>query len=172
MTTKLAAVTLAFAMVSSSSLAASPAAALRCALEAPAKAAVGQPVLLRFALTNTGTVPLQVLRWNTPFEGAWFAPFVALTRDGQALPFQGPMIKRAEPQAADYLKVEAGQSIHAEVDLALPFDLSKPGQYRVQPRIRLIDVFAATTGEPVPRPRAKHQGADLACPAVDLAIAP
>ncbi len=172
MTTKLTAITLAFAMASSSSLATTPAAALRCAVDAPAKAAVGQPVLLRFALTNTGTAPLQVLRWNTPFEGAWFAPFVAVTRDGHALPFQGPMIKRAEPQAADYLRVEAGQSITTELDLALPFDLSKPGKYRVQPRVRLIDVFDATTGNAAPRLRAEHRGADLACAGVELTIAP
>ncbi|WP_374567816.1 hypothetical protein [Ideonella sp.] len=172
MTTTLAAVTLAFAMASSSSFAASPATALRCALAAPAPAAVGQPVLLRFTLTNAGTAPLQVLRWNTPFEGAWFAPFVTVTRGGRTLPFQGPMVKRAEPQAADYLRLDAGQSVQAEVDLALPFDLSKPGRYKVQPRVRLIDVFDAASGDAVPRPREKHQGADLACPAVELTIAP
>jgi hypothetical protein len=174
MTTKLTAITLALAMVSSSSLATatSPAAALRCVLQAPAQAMAGQPVLLRFTVTNTGATPLHVLRWNTPFEGAWFAPFVKVKRDGKALPFQGPMIKRAEPQAEDYLRVDAGQSIDAELDLALPFDLSKPGRYRVQPRIRLHDVFAdVDKGTAAPRLRAEHQGADLACPAVEFKLA-
>ncbi|HEX5686353.1 MAG TPA: hypothetical protein VFY73_20180 [Ideonella sp.] len=172
MTTKLTAITLALAMVSSSSLATSPATALRCVVQAPARAMVGQPVLLRFTVTNTGPTPLQVLRWNTPFEGAWFAPFVEVKRDGKALPFQGPMIKRAEPSAENYLRFDAGQSIDAELDLALPFDLSKPGHYRVQPRLRLIDVFVDTGSEAkAPRARSEHQGADLACPAVEFKLA-
>jgi hypothetical protein len=175
MTTKLTAITLALAMVSSSSLAtssaASPAAALRCAIQAPAQAVAGQPVLLRFTVTNTGAAPLHVLRWNTPFEGGWFAPFVEVKRDGKTLPFQGPMIKRAEPGAEDYLRFDAGQSIDAELDLALPFDLSKPGRYRVQPRLRLHDVYAdVDKSTTVPRVRAEHQGADLACPTVEFKL--
>lgn len=170
MTTKLAAVTLACIMASSSSFAASPAAALRCAIQAPAQAVAGQPVLLHFSVTNTGAAPLQVLRWNTPFEGAWFAPFVEVKRNGKPLPFQGPMIKRADPRAEDYLRIDAGKAIEAELDLALPFDLSAAGLYRVLPRIRLIDVFDAGTAATVPRPRAEHQGADLTCPTVEFQL--
>jgi len=170
MTTKLAAVTLAFVMASSSSFATSPAAALRCAIQAPAQAVAGQPVLLHFSVTNTGATPLQLLRWNTPFEGAWFAPFVEVKRNGKPLPFQGPMIKRADPRAEDYLRLDAGKAIEAELDLALPFDLSAAGLYRVQPRIRLIDVFDAGTAAKAPRPRAEHQGADLTCPTVEFQL--
>lgn len=173
MTTTLAAATLALlTMAGSSSFAASstpsPAAALRCALQAPAQAVAGQPVLLRFSFTNTGSVPLQVLRWNTPLEAAWFAPFVEVTRDRQPVAFQGPMIKRAEPRADDYIRIEAGKSIAAEIDLALPFDLTKPGLYRVRPKLRLHDVLAGDGA--VPRPRAEHQGSDLACPAVEIQL--
>ena len=78
-----AAATLAIAM---SAAAAAP--DLRCALAAPARVAAGMPVMLRFTLTNAGSVPLDVLRWNTPFEGAWFAPFVTVTRDGRALAYE------------------------------------------------------------------------------------
>jgi hypothetical protein len=144
--------------------------ALRCALEAPAQAATGTPVMLRFTLTNAGAVPLQVLRWNTPLEGAWFARFVEVTHDGRALPFAGPMMKRGDPRANAYLRLEPGASATGEVDLALPFDLSKPGVYHVQPRIRLVDVFDAGRAQP-PRPRSAHEGADLDCPAVDVTIA-
>lgn len=172
MTTKLTRITLALAMASSSSFAApstpSPAAALRCTLLAPAQAVAGQPVLLRFSITNSGSAPLQVLRWNTPLEGAWFAPFVEVTRDRRPLAFRGPMIKRAEPRAEDYVRIEGGKSIAAEIDLALPFDLSKPGLYRVQPKLRLHDVFASDGAGP--RTRAEHQGADLACPAVEIQL--
>ena len=161
-----AAATLAIAM---SAAAAAP--DLRCTLEAPARVAAGAPVMLRFTLTNAGGAALDVLRWNTPFEGAWFAPFVAVTRDGRALAYGGPMKKRGEPTPAQYLHLEPGASEHAEIDLALPFDLAVPGRYHVAPRIRLVDVVDATQAQP-PRPRASHQNVALACPAVDVVVTP
>lgn len=147
------------------------AAALRCALQAAPQGTSGQPVPLRFTLTHTGAAPLLVLRWNTPFEGAWLAPFVAVTRDGgRALAYQGATMKRADPQVADYLRLEPGQSVNAELDLALAFDLARPGRYRVQPRLRLLDVVAPATGTRAPRPRAQHQGADLDCAPVGFTL--
>ena len=114
---------------------------------------------------------MQVLRWNTPFEAGWYAPFVSVTRDGQALPWQGPVLKRGDPAAEDYFRLEPGASRTAELDLALPVDLSRPRRYRVMPRIRLVDVFDADAAVP-PRPRAAHAGADLTCPAVEFTLAP
>jgi hypothetical protein len=170
---KLTVATLVCAMAGAPVAAASAVAALRCTLQAAPRAQVGQRVWMRFTLTNTSAAPLQVLSWNTPFEGAWFAPFVTVRRDGgAALPYRGPMLKRGDPQAADYLRLEAGQSLNAELDLALPFDLTVPGRYRVQPRIQLIDLMVPTAAASAPRPRAQHQGAELACPAVGFTLEP
>lgn len=161
------------AMVSPPTAAASAAAALRCTLQSTPQARAGQPVPVRFTLTNTGAAPLLVLRWNTPFERTWFAPFVVVTREGgRALAYQGPMLKRGDPAAGDYLRLEPGQSDNAELDLALAFDLSRPGRYRVQPRIRLIDLVAPAAGASAPRARAQHQGAELACAAIGLTLVP
>jgi len=169
-TKRLLAIAIACSM-SVSAPASSPAApALRCALEAPAHAAAGGPVLLRFTVTNTGPGALQLLRWNTPFEAGWFAPFVSVTRDGQALSWQGPVLKRGDPAAEDYFRLEPGGTRTAVLDLALPVDLTRPGRYRVTPRIRLVDLFDARTAAP-PRPRADHEGADLPCPAVEFLLA-
>lgn len=157
--------------VTASSLAGNPDTALRCTLEAPARAVAGQPVMLRFKLTNpAGAAAVQVLRWNTPLEGGWFAPFVSVTRDGQALPYRGPSFKRGDPLAEDYLPLDAGATATAEVDMARAFDLSRPGRYRITPRIRLIDVFLAAAAK-VPRDRSQHSGADLACKAVEVMVA-
>jgi hypothetical protein len=168
MTTRRAAVTLACIMAASSTPAAP---ALRCTLQAPAQVVAGQPVVLRFTLTNPGPVALQMLRWNTPFEGAWLAPFVNVTRDGRPLDYHGPMVKRAEPKADQYLRIEPRASASAEVDLAEPFDLSAPGRYRVQPRLMIVDLFADSAADP-PRPRQAHQGTTLACNAVEIRIVP
>ena len=140
---------------------------LQCRLQAPAEVAVGQPVMLRFTLSNTGARPLQLLHWNTPFEG-WFGAYVQVWRDGVELPYQGPMVKRADPTHEQYLRLGPGQSRSAEVDLALPFELHAPGLYRVQPRLQLADVIEGD-GKP-PRPRARHAGRPLACNAVQVRV--
>jgi len=140
---------------------------LRCSLTAPASVAAGQPVPLRFSLANRGSVAVQVLEWGTPFEG-WFAAYVEVSRDGVALPYRGPMVKRGEPAADEYLRVAAHRARRAEVDLAQPFDLSVPGIYRVQPRITLFDVIAG--GIPAPRPRDRHASLALSCPAFEVRV--
>jgi hypothetical protein len=142
---------------------------LRCRLEAPARAAVGEAVPLRFTVSNAGSVGVQLLRWNTPLEGQWFAPFVEVLHDGRALPYRGPTMKRGDPSAKDYLWLGSGASETAELDLGRAFDLTKAGRYQVAPRIRIIDVFDTASAR-APRQRKAHTGADLDCPGVDLAI--
>jgi hypothetical protein len=142
---------------------------LRCTLKAPAHAAAGAPVMLRFTLSNTGRVPVQVLQWNTPFEDGWFSPYVELTHDGEPVPYNGPMVKRAEPSADQYFRLAAGASRSVEVDLALPFDLTVPGRYHVLPRLQLFDVVPAGGG-PVPRPRDRLSAVPLDCNPVDIEV--
>jgi peptidyl-Lys metalloendopeptidase len=142
---------------------------LRCRLEAPARAAAGAAVPLRFTVTNAGNAGVQLLRWNTPLEGEWFAPFVEVLFDGRALPYRGPAMKRGDPSAADYLWLGSGASESAQLDLGRAFDLTKAGRYQVVPHIRLLDVFDAARAQ-APRQRKAHTAAELDCPSVDLAI--
>jgi uncharacterized protein (DUF58 family) len=137
---------------------------LACKLSAPARVEAGQPVPLRLALTNRGHAPLRVLNWATPFEG-WFGPYVQVMRDGALLRYAGPMVKRGDPGADEYVAIGAGRSRRAEVDLAQPFDFTQPGHYRVTPRITLFDV---TTG--AARPRAAHAPMPLNCPPLEIEV--
>ena len=143
------------------------AADLHCSLMAPASVVSGQPVPLRFTLANRGAVAVQVLEWGTPLEG-WFAAYVEVSRDGVAVPYRGPMVKRGDPAADEYVRIAAHRTRRAEVDLAQPFDLSAPGVYRVRPRITLFDV--ATAGTPAPRPRDRHAGQALSCPEFEVRV--
>ena len=149
--------------MASASVAAAP--NLHCVLQAPARVAVGKPVPLRFTLMNRGPVALHVLEWNTPFEG-WFGAYVEVTRDGLALSYRGPMVKRGDPSADEYLTLAAGKSRGASVDLVQPFDLTQPGHYRVQPRLTLFDVVAGRAA----RPRSAHTPFALGCNAVEVEI--
>jgi hypothetical protein len=140
---------------------------LHCSLTAPASVVSGQPVPLRFTLANRGAVAVQVLEWGTPLEG-WFAAYVEVSRDGIAVPYRGPMVKRGDPAANEYIRIAAHGKRRAEVDLAQPFDLSAPGVYRVRPRIMLFDV--ATAGVPTPRPRGRHVAQTLSCPELEVRV--
>lgn len=126
--------------LSSWGMEAGAAGALRCELSVPPQGVAGQPVPLRLTLTNTGRQPLQLLRWNTPFEGRWAAPFVRVLRAGRALEYHGPQFKRGDPSIDDYLALAPGQSGSAEIDLALPYDLARAGRYDVRPALALLDL--------------------------------
>jgi hypothetical protein len=123
------------------------------------------PPTLRLALANRAALPLSVLSWGTPFEG-WFQPFVRVTRDGVAIDYQGPSVKRGEPERSEYLRLAAGRSRSATLALAPAFDVSRPGHYRVEPRIVLHDV----TTSAAPRPRSAHRSQALACPALEFDV--
>jgi len=142
--------------------------ALRCVLKAPARAPVGQAVNLQFTLTNQGGTALHVLQWNTPFEG-WFGSYVRVLRDGAEVPYRGPRFKRGDPPKSAYFRLRPGQSRSATVDLALPFDLTQPGHYRVEPQMTLFDVVALGQGT-IPRPRDQHASRELACNAVEIEV--
>ena len=143
------------------------AADLHCSLTAPASVVIGQPVPLQFTLANRGAVAVQVLEWGTPFEG-WFAAYVEVSRDGVAVPYRGPMVKRGDPVLGEYVRIAAHRARRAEVDLAQPFDLSAPGVYRVRPRIALFDVVPS--GTPTPRPRDRHAAQTLNCAEFEVRI--
>lgn len=143
---------------------------LHCTLRVTPSPVSGEPVRLRFSLANRSDQPLALLTWGTPFEG-WWSPFVALHFGDQELPYQGPMAKRGEPGADEVLRILPGRSRRAEVDLAQAFDLSRPGRYRVEPRIHLHDhEFGEAKGWP--RPRDAHQPLSLACPEVEFVVQP
>ena len=53
-------------------------------------------------------------------------------RDGQVIPYQGILAKRVAPPPEDYVLLEPGESVSAEVDLATAYDFSKAGEYTIE----------------------------------------
>jgi len=136
---------------------------LKATLTAQPSYKVSGPVQVGFTLENLSAEPLWVLVWNTPLEGLWGNAF-RVSRDGTELRYRGPMVKRGDPGADDYRRIEPGKPLTAEVDLAKAYDLSAPGEYRVEFVGRLHDV--ARVGEPVPRKRDEHRPVEVAANAV------
>ena len=117
-------------------------------------------VSVSFTLRNAGPQDLHLLRWGSPFEGAWFGPFMTVRTAKGELKFQGAMRKRGDPSAEDYLLLPAGQSVAATVTLNDAFTLPTSGPLTLQAAWRWHDVMS--NGTP-PRPRDRHQGLDQDC---------
>ena len=87
-------------------------------------------VLLQFKLSNNGK---RDLRWGSPFEGAWFGPFVQASTPQGKLTFQGAMRKRGDPSAQDYLHLPAGANLSAELTLNDAFAVPPPAPCDCRP---------------------------------------
>lgn len=141
---------------------------LECRLEAVPPLAAGGPVNVRFTLTNRGEAPVWVLRWNTPLEERWMGSIFTVSRGGQEIPYQGPMVKRGDPTREEYVEVPAGDAAEAVVDLTQLYEINESGRYRVEVTEGLQDVATDPAG--IPRPRDRHQAVSLSCPALDIDV--
>lgn len=137
---------------------------LGCTLSVPAQVRGGEPMMLRFQLTNRTGQTLYVLDWHTPLEGL-LAHMLRVRHEGQELPYRGPLVKRGDPGEDDYRALPAGASVEAEIDVALAYDTDAPGRYLIAFRGPLMDV--ARSEEQLPRPLAQHQPMPLLCNEVE-----
>jgi peptidyl-Lys metalloendopeptidase len=102
-----------------------------------------EPPLVRFTLENGGRETMQVLRWQTPVAGIE-NDMLEVTHDGKPVPYTGKMIKRAAPQPADYVEIEAGRSLEVVFDPSGSYDMTEPGEYTIRYRTELTEVMAGS----------------------------
>jgi hypothetical protein len=106
-----------------------------------------EPAELVFSLTNAGSEVVQVLNWQTPFEGIQ-APMFDIERDGAEVEYRGRMLKRGAPKKDDYFVLKPGERKQAKIDLAAAWDISAPGAYRVTYAAELFDVIVGSDSAP------------------------
>lgn len=122
-------------------------------------------VTVSFSLRNLSAQDVHLLRWGSPFEGAWFSPFVRVSTAQGALAYEGRLKKRGDPSADEYLLLRAGQSVDVTLTLNEVYTLPATGALTLQAAWRWHDTLAAGTP---PRPRERHQGLDQDCGSVVL----
>lgn len=125
---------------------------IRCELSVAKALPSAGPADLVFALTNSGENVVQVLNWQTPFEGVK-APMFTITHDGAEVEYRGLMLKRGAPHKEDYLVLKPGERREARINLADAWDVGAPGNYTVEYVAELFDVIEGTG----PAPRALDQ---------------
>lgn len=83
------------------------------------------------AVTNVCRSAVHVLRWQLPSDSMSGSLF-SVTRDDQPVRYTGAVVKRAAPQAKDYVEIAAGTTLNYKVELTGHYDFSKNGRYAVE----------------------------------------
>lgn len=81
-------------------------------------------------VTNTSARTARVPKWQLPSVEAQSNLFM-ISRDGAEVRYEGRMVKRPAPAAADFAILLPGQSHRVALDLGEAYDLSQPGMYTV-----------------------------------------
>ncbi|MEJ2748694.1 MAG: hypothetical protein P8183_12435 [Anaerolineae bacterium] len=105
-----------------------------------------EPIIMHFTLENHTQQGLYILKWYTPLEGMGGDIF-QVKRDGQLIPYLGPLASRTEPTPESYIFLEPGQGVTAEVDIAQAYDFSQLGTYTIKFRSPRISHIAESEAE-------------------------
>lgn len=94
--------------------------------------AADEPIVVRYFLENSSDRALSLLPWGTPLEAPLMSDsFSVATRDQQST-YQGIVVKRLAPVESDYLEIQAGGRIEADVVISRAYDMRAAGTYTVQ----------------------------------------
>lgn len=107
---------------------------------------VADDVFVRFTLSNESREDLYVLSWQTALRGIEEDIF-DVRRDGQPVPYIGRLYKWATPQASDFIRIPAGGSVSARVELSSAYDISRSGDYSIQYRVPVREALRAIGAE-------------------------
>lgn len=131
----LAALTIATAMVSAAP-AAGPGNPLQVSVSAVDGGAGSFLGAVEVTVTNTGNRAVRVPSWELPSEFPESRQFRIL-RNGEPVAYEGMLVKRGTPEAADFVVIGPRQSITRVIDLSASYDLATTGHYDVQVVTRL-----------------------------------
>lgn len=105
-------------------------------------AGAADDVMIRVTYHNGTAEDLYLLRWQTALYGIEGNVF-DVRRDGQPVEYTGRLYKRGFPQAEDYVRIPAGGSLSADVELSGAYDMSRTGEYAIRYRASVQDALRA-----------------------------
>ncbi|MFK3647687.1 M35 family metallo-endopeptidase [Lysobacter enzymogenes] len=85
---------------------------------------------VEISITNTGKQAVRLPKWQLPND-EFDAKLFAISYNGAPVAYEGKMVKRGVPTAADFAILQPGQTYRRTVDLSAGYDLSRTGQYVV-----------------------------------------
>lgn len=97
-----------------------------------------EDAVVKITYRNDSPEDIYLVRWQTALQGVE-ANLFDVRRDGQPVTYTGRIYKRATPKAEDYIRIPAGSSLSADVELSAVYDLSRTGEYAIRYRVALQD---------------------------------
>lgn len=116
-----------------------------------------KPVTLTFVLVNRSEQDLYVLKWFTPLERL-FSDCLNVSRDGERVPYDGPLAKRGTPAPEDYILVPAGDKVSRRFELGRTYDVFTPGSYEASLDTKIGDFFPVSSAESLEEAFGKRGG--------------
>jgi peptidyl-Lys metalloendopeptidase len=114
---------------------------LSVTLSSPANfVGAAEDVMVRVTYQNNSAEDLYLLRWETPLKGIEGNLFDVRV-DGRSVPYTGRLYKRAAPTAEDYVRIPAGGSVSADVELSSVYEMSRTGEYAIRYRAAVQDTL-------------------------------
>lgn len=90
-----------------------------------------EPLTLRFTVSNPTAESLWILRWQLPSEDM-DANLFQVTRNGEPVEYTGRLVKRATPEAEDYIEIKPYGVLTVEFDPSANYDIGEQGSYGFQ----------------------------------------
>src|SRR5436309_5115736 len=87
--------------------------------------------VVKITYRNDSAEDLYLVRWQTALQGIEENVF-DVRLDGQPVAYTGRLYKRGTPGAGDYVRIPAGGSVSADVELSSVYDMSRTGEYAVR----------------------------------------
>ncbi len=103
-------------------------------------------VIVKITYRNDSNEDLYLVRWQTALQGVEENLF-DVRLEGQQVAYTGRLYKRATPTAADYVRIPAGGSVSADVELTSVYDLSRTGEYSIRYQASLQDGLRGNTAK-------------------------
>jgi peptidyl-Lys metalloendopeptidase len=98
--------------------------------------------VLKVTYSNNSNEDVYLLRWQTALKGLDENIF-DVRLDGKPVAYTGRLYKRATPRAEDYVRIPAGGSVSANVELSSAYDMSRTGEYAIRYHVLLQDGLRA-----------------------------
>jgi len=90
-------------------------------------------IVVKVSITNLGSSRYRLLSWDLPFHGGMSGGLFDVYRGFEEIPYRGMAIKRKITKE-DYINVDPGFTCSTSIPLAPAYDVTPPGQYRIQYR--------------------------------------
>jgi peptidyl-Lys metalloendopeptidase len=100
----------------------------------------------RITYRNDSAEDLYLVRWQTALQGVEQNVFDVRV-DGQPVAYTGRLVKRATPKAEDFIRIPAGGSVSADVELSSVYDLSRTGEYSIRYQAAFQDGLRGNTAK-------------------------